>query len=197
MMKDEVINVDGTNWLVREAVSEEAARNTIAHARVTGSIGGKDALNGKTTADVVRLNPDNTECLPYGEKGGTDHSELVELANNWLSRLTRAMGRDLSAEETARAQELRGKGELVAMIARKLREEAPATVPTPEYIMRRLRQRNEVQADDHSHDAELSALPPLEKLRHVAAWELGSPDWADQFITWAKACGIQITDPRD
>lgn len=83
MLKNEVLNVDGTNWFVREAVTEGVARSTIAHARVTGSIGGKDTVQpggeGPVTvlADVVRLNDDGTECLPYGEKGGTDHSELV------------------------------------------------------------------------------------------------------------------------
>jgi hypothetical protein len=81
MLKNEILNIDGKNWLVREATTEEAARNTIAHARVTGSIGSKDVLNGVTTADVVRLNDDNTEALAYGEPGGTDHSALVALAN--------------------------------------------------------------------------------------------------------------------
>lgn len=84
MLKNEILNVDGTNWLVREAVSEEAARNTIASARVMGSVGGKDTNTGtdgvsKVLADVVRLHPDGCECLPYGEKG-TDYSALVELA---------------------------------------------------------------------------------------------------------------------
>jgi len=81
MLKNEVLNVDGKNWLIREAVSVEHARNTIASARVMGSIGGKDSVNGVLVADVVRLNDDNTECLPYGEKGGTDHSALVDLSN--------------------------------------------------------------------------------------------------------------------
>ena len=80
MLKNEILNVDGTNWLVREAASEEAARNCIASARVMGSIGGKDSVNGTVTADVVRLNDDGTECLPYGEKGGTDHSKLVAMS---------------------------------------------------------------------------------------------------------------------
>lgn len=68
---------------------------------------------------------------------------------------------------------------------------------TPAHIMKTLRQRNGIAADDTSFDAELDAMPPLQKLRAVAAWELGSPDWADQFITWATQCGIQITDPRE
>lgn|GEM_PF-3722748 len=84
MLKKEILNVDGTNWLVHEAVSEEAARNTIASARVMGSVGGKDTNTGtdgvsKVLADVVRLHPDGCECLPYGEKG-TNYSALVELA---------------------------------------------------------------------------------------------------------------------
>lgn len=86
-LKNHILNLNGTNWLVREAVSEEAARNAIASARVMGSIGGKETETGtddvkRVLADVVRLNDDGTECLPYGEKGGTDHSALVALAES-------------------------------------------------------------------------------------------------------------------
>lgn len=85
MLKNEILNVDGTNWLIREATNYDEVHNAIAAARVTGSIGGRHAErlgDGPVTvlADVVRLNDDGTECLPYGEKGGTDHSALVALA---------------------------------------------------------------------------------------------------------------------
>lgn len=84
MLKNEVLNIDGRNWFVREAVSEESARNAIVTARVSGSIGAKETVNNDgdviVLADVVRLNDDGTECLPYGEKGGTDRSVYVELA---------------------------------------------------------------------------------------------------------------------
>ena len=81
MLKNEILNIDGKNWLVREATTEEAARNAITMARASGSIASVSGENGLTLADVVRLNDDNTEALPYGEKGGTDHSALVALAN--------------------------------------------------------------------------------------------------------------------
>lgn len=75
-MKNKILNVSGTNWLIREAVDEEAALSCIAMARVTGSVGGKDFVNEKIYADVVRLHDDGHECLPYGEKG-IDYSYLL------------------------------------------------------------------------------------------------------------------------
>lgn len=83
MLKNEIIEVDGTNWLVREATSHGEAMHSISMARVTGSVGSKarEHRNGVevVTADVVRLHPDGRECLPYGEKG-TDQSALLALA---------------------------------------------------------------------------------------------------------------------
>lgn len=68
-MKNEIIDVDGTQWKVREAITLEAAMTEISMARVTGSIGGRTLLtsDGRTTvrSDVVRLNSDGTETRPY------------------------------------------------------------------------------------------------------------------------------------
>lgn len=73
-MKNVIIEVGNSRWLVREAVSEEAARNAIAMARVSGSVGARDVLdksyvNGAITvqADVVQINSDGTERQPYTE----------------------------------------------------------------------------------------------------------------------------------
>ena len=63
-------------WKVRQAVSLQAAYNCIIEAMVTGSIGGTDytvkypfGLSGPrhevVTADVIRVNSDNTEAEPY------------------------------------------------------------------------------------------------------------------------------------
>ncbi len=59
-------------WKVREARSVEDAYNEIAHARVTGSIGGTSIENrtyiggGITViADVIEVNSDYTERKPY------------------------------------------------------------------------------------------------------------------------------------
>lgn len=67
---------------------------------------------------------------------------------------------------------------------------------TPDHILKRLRQRSGFEASDMSDDARLEALSPMQKLRAVVAWELGSEEWADQFLTWAKECGIELEDPR-
>lgn len=71
-MKNEIIEVGGCRWLVREAVSRDAALDTIAHARVTGSVGAKDVIDRshcgggeEVLADVVRINSDGTERKPY------------------------------------------------------------------------------------------------------------------------------------
>lgn len=83
-MKNEVVTVSGTNWLVREAVSLEAAASAIAMARCNGSVGSREtAITGgfdlTVIADVVKLHPDGHECLPYGAKG-EDYSALVAAA---------------------------------------------------------------------------------------------------------------------
>lgn len=60
-------------WLVREAVSLRAAYNEIIMAMATGSIGGKgvrvvhegEDRREQVLADVVRVNSDLTEAVPY------------------------------------------------------------------------------------------------------------------------------------
>lgn len=63
---------------------------------------------------------------------------------------------------------------------------------TPLHIMHILRRRRDLQPSDASRDAELEALSPMDKLRELAAWELGDPSWAGTFMDWAKACGIKV-----
>lgn len=68
-LRDVVLDVDGTQWKVREAVSREAALSEIAMARCNGSIGGKTVVRENDTervlADVIRLKADGTEATPY------------------------------------------------------------------------------------------------------------------------------------
>jgi len=66
----------------------------------------------------------------------------------------------------------------------------------PEHILKRLRQRAGLNATDDSQDSDLVAQPPMQKLRNVIAWELCNPSLADDFLTWAKECGIELVDPR-
>lgn len=70
-IKDQVIEVDGTTWHVREAASRGHALSAIAFARVTGSVGSKETRDGTlcggqvvVLADVVQLNSDGTERKP-------------------------------------------------------------------------------------------------------------------------------------
>ena len=67
---------------------------------------------------------------------------------------------------------------------------------TPEYILKKLRQRNDLDKDDKSRDEEFNRMSPLEKLRSVSGWELGDPDWAGQFVEWAKDCGFEIKEKQ-
>lgn len=68
---------------------------------------------------------------------------------------------------------------------------------TPEYILQKIRQRNDVDIDDQSYDEEFNRISPLENLRSVSGWELGDPDWSDQFIELAKDCGFEIKESRE
>lgn len=74
MLKDVILEVGGRNWKVREAITEEAALDEIANARVMGSVGSKSTLNQthmgggiSVIADVVQINSDGTERQPYAD----------------------------------------------------------------------------------------------------------------------------------
>lgn len=67
-LRNFTLEVNGDKWKVRFATSHEAALGEIAHARVTGSIGGSTTVNGQPRSDVVRLNEDGSEAKPYGGK---------------------------------------------------------------------------------------------------------------------------------
>lgn len=66
---DEIIEINGRWWKIREASSMSAALDGIAFARVSGSIGSKTVTheNGTevVTSDVVQINSDGTERQPY------------------------------------------------------------------------------------------------------------------------------------
>jgi hypothetical protein len=73
-MRNEIIEMNGTRWKVREAVSKDQALAAIAEARVTGSIGLKmvqhsvlerGGVDKVVLADVVQINSDDTERKPY------------------------------------------------------------------------------------------------------------------------------------
>lgn len=66
---------------------------------------------------------------------------------------------------------------------------------TPEYLMKRIRQRHGYEEKDTSHDAELQQMSPMNKLRAVVAWELGDESWADMVINAAATLGVDPQNP--
>ena len=69
-----IIECGGRRWLVREAVSEQAAMDAIVSARVSGAVGHRDVIDKRfvggdeeVQADVVQINSDGTERKPYTE----------------------------------------------------------------------------------------------------------------------------------
>ena len=69
-MQNEIVEVDGAKWLIRQAASRNEVETAIAQLRCLGSVGGRvtEHRNGVETvlADVIRLNDDGTEAKPYG-----------------------------------------------------------------------------------------------------------------------------------
>ena len=61
---------------------------------------------------------------------------------------------------------------------------------TPEYILKKIRQRYDIDESDTSGDADIENMTPLDRFKEVCAWELGDRDWANQVLSWAKDCGI-------
>lgn len=62
---------------------------------------------------------------------------------------------------------------------------------TPENIRATLRQRLDSMSEAEFNEA-LEHMTPMEKLRHVVAWELGYAQWADIILNYAKNCGMVI-----
>lgn len=71
---NEIIEVGGRRWKVREAKTREDALNAIASARCSGSVGARQTHDKRlcgggveVLADVVQINSDGTERQPYTE----------------------------------------------------------------------------------------------------------------------------------
>ncbi len=62
----------------------------------------------------------------------------------------------------------------------------------PESLMKKIRGRIDLDADDTSRDAEIKRWTPRQRLRKVVGWELGDENWADKILEWANACGYKI-----
>lgn len=71
-LENEVLEVGGRRWKVREAVTREDALDAIASARCSGSVGARQTVDKSlcgggvvVLADVVQINDDGTERQPY------------------------------------------------------------------------------------------------------------------------------------
>ena len=67
----------------------------------------------------------------------------------------------------------------------------------PTYIMEILRQQAGLKKDDESKDNVLSNTKPMDALRARVAYRFGYAEWADDFIRWAKDCGLEIVERKD
>ena len=65
----------------------------------------------------------------------------------------------------------------------------------PESVMRILRKRDGLAADDTSNDKTLQDMNPRRAMRELVAWELGDPSWAGWFFEKAESLGFEIKDP--
>lgn len=61
-----------------------------------------------------------------------------------------------------------------------------------ECIMKKVRQRNEFDENDKTHDEELISMGPYELFADVCGWELGDGSWGQQMIIWMEACGLKV-----
>ncbi|EMM5100298.1 hypothetical protein ACK249_003644 [Pseudomonas aeruginosa] len=67
-----------------------------------------------------------------------------------------------------------------------------SAVSTPPEILKMLRQREGLDANDSSKDDALDALTPDEKFRNVIAWQFGDGAWSGTILSWAAQCGVQL-----
>jgi hypothetical protein len=70
-------------------------------------------------------------------------------------------------------------------------EKAPAH-EIPEYIMIKLRRREDLDDNDKSRDKKFRALDPEAIFDEVVSWELGNGGWGNTLLNWARDCGIKI-----
>lgn len=56
-----------------------------------------------------------------------------------------------------------------------------------------MRQRLGLDEDDKSRDAEIVAMTPIERVRLLAGWRLGSSEWADTFADLFQSQGLYLT----
>jgi hypothetical protein len=61
-------------------------------------------------------------------------------------------------------------------------------------MMRALRGRRGLEADDTSQDEEIFAMKPAQIVLELCAWELGDETWARRIAGWMKLTGATIDE---
>mgnify|MGYP001616372269 CR=1 FL=1 len=60
-----------------------------------------------------------------------------------------------------------------------------------------IRQRLGLKSDDTSRDWQIHGMTPFLRVRLIAGWYHGKPDWADTFKEYCESQGIYLTtDPK-
>ncbi len=57
-----------------------------------------------------------------------------------------------------------------------------------------MRQRLGLEKDDTSRDKEIEDMEPLKRVRLIAGWYLGDPNWADTFKDYFESQGLYLSD---
>jgi hypothetical protein len=67
-------------------------------------------------------------------------------------------------------------------------------LPTIEELgyVEEMRQRLGLEADDTSRDRQIEEMEPMERVRLLAGWTLGDPDWADTFKDFFESQGLYL-----
>lgn len=60
-----------------------------------------------------------------------------------------------------------------------------------------MRGRMGLDTEDDSRDAVIFSMSPMDRVRLIAGWKLGSDEWADQFKHWFEGQGLYLTTNAD
>jgi hypothetical protein len=57
-----------------------------------------------------------------------------------------------------------------------------------------MRQRLGLEPDDEMCDGRIEKMEPIQRLEMLCGWHIGDPDWAYQFLNWARDAGYKIKE---
>jgi hypothetical protein len=60
-------------------------------------------------------------------------------------------------------------------------------------FLKEMRKRLGIEQNDTSLDSEIMQMSPIDRVRLIAGWELGDPQWADTFKEYFESQGLYLT----